>query len=649
MAQNVIEKIVQAHAVGLKPGHEVRAGDYVTITPDHVMTHDNTSAVLGKFKGLGITRIHDARQPVFTLDHNIQDLGDANQAKYRTIAAFAAEHGIDAYPAGRGIGHQVMIEEGYAKPGALCVASDSHSNTYGGVGALGTPVVRTDAAALWATGAVWWQVPFAVKVTLLGKLRPGVTGKDAIITLCGLYNQGEVLNTVLEFAGPGVATLSIEERLTIANMTTEWGALVGWFPVDDVTVAYMESRCAYLQSRGITDRITEADIAAWRAQPPCSDPDAVYAGEITLDLSQVTPHLSGPDTVQAMSSLAELEAQRVKVDKAYLLSCTNARTQDLEAAAAVVRGKKVAAHVQMYVSAASALIEDELKQSGAWQTLLDAGAIALPSGCGPCIGLGIGLLEDGEVGISATNRNFKGRMGSRSAKAYLASPAVVAASALAGYIAGPAGLDGAGGEAPARDFRTPPADGAAAPKVDVLDGFPAVIEGRLLYLPADNLNTDGIYSKDYTYREDMTPAQMAAVVMENYDPQFAGIVHTGDVVCAGFNFGTGSSREQAATALMAAGIRLVIAGSYSQTYLRNAINNGFLCVECPDFARALFDHHRGGEGRKTVVDDEPLKLDVAGSTITWRGRSFRFLPLGTPVQRIVLAGGVENMVRAGTA
>ncbi len=646
MPQNVIEKIVQAHAVGLKPGHEVRAGDYVTIVPDHVMTHDNSSAVLGKFKGLGITRIHDARQPVFTLDHNIQDLGEANQAKYRTLADFAAEHGIDAYPAGRGIGHQIMIEEGYARPGGLCVASDSHSNTYGGVGALGTPVVRTDAAALWATGTVWWQVPPAVKVTLNGRLRPGVTGKDAIITLCGLYNQGEVLNTVIEFAGPGVATLSIEERLTIANMTTEWGALAGWFPVDEVTLAYMDSRRDWLSSRGITDRVTAADIEAWRASPPRSDADAAYAGEITLDLSQVTPHLSGPDSVQVMASLAELAPQRIRVDKAYLLSCTNARLRDLEEAAAVVRGKKVAPHVKLYVSAASALVEAEAQVTGAWQALLEAGAIALPSGCGPCIGLGTGLLEDGEVGISATNRNFKGRMGSRSAKAYLASPAVAAASARAGFIAGPEGLATDGG-APARDFRVPAGAGGEGPAVDVLPGFPAVIEGRLLYLPADNLNTDGIYGKDYTYREDMTPQQMAAVVMENYDPQFAGLVREGDVVCAGFNFGTGSSREQAATALMAAGVKLVIAGSYSQTYLRNAINNGFLCVECPDFARALHAHHAGGGGRKTIIDDETLSLDVAGSTIRWRGQSFRFLPLGTPVQRIVLAGGVENMVRAG--
>jgi homoaconitate hydratase len=172
MPQNVIEKIVQAHAVGLKPGHEVRAGDYVTIVPDHVMTHDNSSAVLGKFKGLGITKIHDPRQPVFTLDHNIQDQGDANLAKYRTLAEFAETHGIDAYPAGRGIGHQIMIEEGYARPGGLCVASDSHSNTYGGVGALGTPVVRTDAAALWATGTVWWQVPPAVRWSCSGSCVP---------------------------------------------------------------------------------------------------------------------------------------------------------------------------------------------------------------------------------------------------------------------------------------------------------------------------------------------------------------------------------------------------------------------------------------------------------------------------------------------
>ena len=191
MPQTVIEKIVQSHARGLKDGQPVRAGDYVTLVPDHVMTHDNTSAVLGKFEGLGVAAIKDPRQPVFTLDHNIQDLGEANQAKYRRIAEFAAGNGVDAYPAGRGIGHQIMIEEGYAKPGGFCVASDSHSNTYGGVGALGTPVVRTDAAALWATGTVWWQVrgffSSARTVRMLlpstsGLPQPGQTGTFRLAT-----------------------------------------------------------------------------------------------------------------------------------------------------------------------------------------------------------------------------------------------------------------------------------------------------------------------------------------------------------------------------------------------------------------------------------------------------------------------------------
>ena len=294
MAQTVIEKIVQSHAVNLPAGHEVRTGDYVTLTPDHVMTHDNTSAVMAKFAGLGVPKIKDPAQPIFTLDHNIQDLGEANRDKYAAIAEFAASNGVRAFPAGRGIGHQIMVEEGFVKPGGFCVASDSHSNTYGALAALGTPVVRTDAAALWATGTVWWQVPRTIKVVLEGELRSGVTGKDVIITLCGLYNQGEVLNAVLEFAGTGVAGLNMEERLTVANMTTEWGALAGWFPCDDVCLEFMRERQQWLAGRGVTDRISDAELAAWADAPPASDMDAVYAAQIRLDLGAVTPHISGP-------------------------------------------------------------------------------------------------------------------------------------------------------------------------------------------------------------------------------------------------------------------------------------------------------------------------------------------------------------------
>ncbi len=646
MAQTVIEKIVQAHAVELNDHQEVHCGDYVTLVPDHVMTHDNTSAVMGKFKGLGVSKIKNPGQPVFTLDHNIQDLGEENQAKYKAIAQFAAANGVDAYPAGRGIGHQIMIEEGYVQPGGFCVASDSHSNTYGAIGALGTPVVRTDAAALWALGTVWWQIPRTVKVNLNGEMRPGVTGKDVIITLCGMYGQGEVLNAVIEFGGTGIAGLSMEERLTIANMTTEWGALAGWFPVDAVTIQHMKERQGWLKDQGITDRITDEKLASWTSNPPSSDADAWFAAEINLDLSEVTPHISGPHSVQVATSLADFHEKKMAIHKAYLVSCTNSRLGDLEAAAAVVDGEKVADGVELYIAAASRPIQDQAEASGAWAKLLDAGAIALPPGCGPCIGLGTGLLEAGQVGISATNRNFRGRMGSRDAEAYLASPGVVVASALAGFITGPAGMQLRGND-PARDFQEFPARDTPAAAVEILEGFPVGLEGRALILPTNNLNTDGIYSKDYTYREDITREMMAQVVMENYDPDFAGLVQKGDVVVSGYNFGTGSSREQAATALQAAGIQLVIAGSYSQTYLRNAINNGFVCVECPALSDAMLASVKDAAdaGKRTVVADDNLKIDFAASIATWRGTEYRFSPLGKPVQEVVIAGGVENQVR----
>jgi homoaconitate hydratase len=257
----------------------------------------------------------------------------------------------------------------------------------------------------------------------------------------------------------------------------------------------------------------------------------------------------------------------------------------------------------------------------------------------------VGLLEEGEVGISATNRNFRGRMGSRDAEAYLASPAVVTASALKGYITGPDELE-LQDAVPQRNIVVHAAPAGRAEAVEILDGFPAGHDGRLVWLPTDNLNTDGIYSKDWTYREDVTKEKMAEVVMENYDPDFAGLVAEGDVLVAGYNFGTGSSREQAATALQAAGIKLVIAGSYSQTYLRNAINNGFVCVECPAFVDALKAGIAAGESDRTIIPGDTVTLDFAGSTVTWQGQTFGFSPLGGPVQEVVIAGGVENQVRA---
>jgi homoaconitate hydratase len=640
MPQTIVEKIAQTH-LAEGPKRPLRTGDFVSIRPHRVMTHDNTSAVMSKFKGIGAKKVHDPHQIVFTLDHDIQNRDDANLKKYRAIEAFAKEQGIDFYPAGSGIGHQIMVERGYVVPGSFVVASDSHSNMYGALGAVGTPIVRTDAAAVWATGEFWWQIPRSVQVVLEGELATGATGKDVIITLCGLYNHDEVLNAAVEFTGPGVASLSMDARLSISNMTTEWGPLVGWFPVDDVTIRYLKGVHQRLKATGV-ERFTEADIERWAKSPPQADADAVYAARITLDLSQVTPHVSGPDTVQVMASLAEMEKQHVAIQKAYLVSCVNSRLEDLAAAADVLQGKKVAPGVKFYLGAASAWVQQEAERRGIWQTLLDAGANPLPAGCGPCIGLGVGLLEPGEVGISATNRNFKGRMGSRDAKCYLASPEVVAASAVAGYIRGPHSM---ADRAPARSYKEF-ATGAAAEKVEILPGFPERVRGRLVFMPQDNVNTDAIYGKDYTYRDDMTREMMAKVVMENYDPQFAARTQAGDVIVSGFNFGTGSSREQAVTCLKAKGIPLVIAASFSQTYLRNAYNNGFLCIEVPELVNRLREQFAKeiAAKEKTLIPGDEINIDFTSGLIDWRGEKFAFPALGSVPQSLVIAEGVENLV-----
>ncbi|NQV36794.1 MAG: homoaconitase [Candidatus Marinimicrobia bacterium] len=651
MKQNLIEKIAQRYAVGLEDGQTVQAGDYITISPVHILTHDNTGAVMGKFKSIGATKTANPRQPMFALDHNVQDTSDANKEKYARIEAFAKEMGVDFYPAGTGIGHQMMIDEGYAFPGSMAVASDSHSNMYGGVGCLGTPVVRTDAAAIWATGKTWWQVPPVAKVELTGELLSGVTGKDVIITLAGYFNNDEVLNHALEFTGTGIASLSIEQRLSIANMTTEWGALVGVFPIDNRVIVWLNDRYDRILKRGLFGvpsdsdgngfhpRINKDTIADLDKNKPVTDTNAYYSKTITLDLSTVSPHVAGPDNVKTMTSVMDMETKGMKINKAYLVSCVNSRVEDLAAAAEVVKGKKVADHVEFYVAAASAEVQKESEKRGDWQTLIDAGAKTMLPGCGQCIGLGTGLLEAGEVGISATNRNFKGRMGSRDAQAYLASPAVVAASALVGKIASPTSFETISTDATIKENIKEKSEGSS---VSLMDGFPETVEGELLFCPADNLNTDGIYPGKYTYIDDFTAEQQAEVVMENYDPEFGHIAEKGDILVSGFSFGSGSSREQAATALKYRGIQLVVAGSFSQTYKRNAINNGYLVIEAPELVEDL---KRIGNAALTIRTGITATINFKKAEIRTDQKTYSISPVGLAAQELILENGLESWVK----
>jgi len=650
MGLTLVEKIAARHADGLAPGTVVHSGDFVSIRPRHVMTHDNTGAVIPKFKQIGATAIADPAQPVFAIDHDIQNVTPKNLEKYANIEKFAREHGIDFYPAGTGISHQVMVEQGYVVPGAMVVASDSHSNLYGAAAALGTPVVRTDAASIWATGVTWWQVPKVAKVVLKGTLSPGVVGKDVIIALCGLFNKDEVLNHAVEFAGDGVANLPMSARMTIANMTTEWGALAGVFPFDEVTVNYLRSRVREFTNpkrpgtQGPKSRsgYTDADINAWwtNRREISADADAEYAIELELDLATVVPHVSGPNEVKTMVSLPEMERKHVSIQKAYLLSCVNARFEDLHDAAEVVRAKggHVADGVEFYLAPASAEVQARSESTGDWQTLIGAGAIALPPGCGACIGLGRGLVQKGEIAISATNRNFKGRMGDRDAYVYLGSPAVVAASALAGFICAPRNFTERAAGTAVRRAQSKPKPPAS---VEIMAGFPPSVSGRVLFIDKDNLNTDGIYGSKHTYRDDMTPAEMAAVTFENYDPNFNMLYQKGDVVVGGLNFGSGSSREQAATALKFKGIPCVIAASFSETYKRNAFNNGFVVFECPE----LVSHLRATlKNRAPTTVASEITIDYAKSILTIDGKSFHFPPLSPAAQELIVVGGAENLV-----
>lgn len=678
------EKIVARHIAGdADPASSVaRQGDFVLIRPRRILTHDNTSAVIPKFHALFDSReaaaIHDPSQPVLALDHDIQNHTPENLGRYATIERFARVHALEFHRAGSGIGHQLMLERGHVIPGSLVVASDSHANAYGAFGALGAPVVRTDAAVIWATGHTWWHIPPVINVRLLNALAPGVTGKDIILSLCARFPR-DAENAAVEFTGDGLHTLSISDRIAIANMTTEWGAIACVMEPDDAVDSYLASRRLHPET--------------WSALPRRADPDAHYAHTIDLDLASIEPMITGPNRTDIATNARTLAAQRIPIDVAYLLSCVNARLPDLEAAALILRGRRVHSRVRFYIAAASAQIQRDAEAQGIWQTLLASGATPLPSGCGPCIGLGEGTLKPGETAISATNRNFPGRMGDRSAQVYLASPAVVAASALAGYITTPALLPDEetthhrGTEnTETRDWKrdqgqsvrevagqtltpsttsptrpeqltasspgvalrpTPPRRTTAVSSASASSSLP-----RALLIPEPDLSTDAIYAGRHTYRPEMTPAEMAAAIFENLDPvgtpPVAPHIARGDIILAGRNFGRGSSREQAATALKHAGIAAVIAVSANATYLRNAINNGLLVLESPELEPILpFLCNSASPAHPRLGPS--VTLDLESSTLVLHTRTPVSLPLRplAPFMRALLnSGGVEPWARS---
>jgi homoaconitate hydratase len=362
-----------------------------------------------------------------------------------------------------------------------------------------------------------------------------------------------------------------------------------------------------------------------------ADPDARYAAAITVDLSTVTPVITGPDSPAA----APASERAVEIDKAFLVGCANARSTDLAAAAQVLRGRKVHPRVKFYVAAASRRIQDEAVRSGVWDVLVDAGARTLPPGCAMCIGLGEGVLESGEVAVSATNRNYPGRMGAVGAEGWLASPRAVAEAALSGEIrVGPSRM--------AATFEAGPAESAVPVDRHLVAGFPERLEGRAVFLPADDLDTDQIYPSTAVYRE-LDPAAMGALLLRNHDPDFAEKLTGATILVGGFRFGCGSSREQAATAIAHAGIRLVITGSLARSFRRNAANHGLLCIEAPGFVEQL---QRAHAGQRAFALEDAITVDFREAILHHGGRDFDFDRPPALLQELHVDGGALGRMQA---
>lgn len=399
---------------------QVAVSQIVTVRPDHLLTHDNTSAIIGKIgPELEQYGLVSRDLPVIVLDHVVPAASEKNAAGHKKIREFVKKYKVNNFfDIGEGICHQVVYEKGFALPGGIILGSDSHTCSYGAVGTFSSGIDRTEAAALLLTGETWLKVPPTIKITLKGALKPQVTAKDIVLSIIGDIGADGATYCAVEFHGD-IASLSMDDRFTIANMGIEMGGKIAVFPVDAVTEAFFGEN-------GI-------DISG---HPPVwADPDASYLRELTYDLSAIEPVIAAPHTVDNVKPVSELEG--LPVDQCFIGTCTNGRLSDLKIAADILKGKKVSPDTRLLILPASRTVLREAMEAGYITSLIEAGGVLLPTGCGPCLGAHQGALAPGEKCLSTANRNFKGRMGCKEAEIYLAGPSVVAASALTGKITDP--------------------------------------------------------------------------------------------------------------------------------------------------------------------------------------------------------------------
>ena len=406
-------------ALGKAAGYPVKAGEVVTVEPHFCMSHDNAAPIARTFKKIGVPKVWKPDHIVFILDHAIPAPTDEHAQNHKEIREFSAAQGIEHFydvTSKGGVCHQKMCEEGFALPGLVMIGSDSHTCTYGAYGAFSTGIGRSEMAAAWATGKIWFRVPESIKVTVTGSFKKGVSAKDLILKIIGDIKADGADYMSVEFHGPGIHAMSLAERMTLCNMGIEMGAKNAVCPPDDKVLADIQGK-----------EKTKDCEALW------ADDDAAYAKELAYDLGTLVPCVAKPHTVDNYASIDDVKG--TPIHQAFLGSCTNARIEDLRQAAAILKGKQVA--VRTIVIPASWVVYRQAMAEGLVEVFLDAGCVLTNPGCGPCMGNHEGILAPGEACISTANRNFKGRMGNKESFIYLASPMTVAASALTGKISDP--------------------------------------------------------------------------------------------------------------------------------------------------------------------------------------------------------------------
>ncbi|WP_300160798.1 aconitate hydratase [Solidesulfovibrio sp.] len=640
MPLNLTQKIIKDHLVA----GEMTPGSEIALRIDQTLTQDATGTMAYlQFEAIGLPRVR-TELSVSYVDHNTLQMGFRNPDDHAYLRTVAAKYGIIFSPPGTGICHQLHLEN-FAKPGKTLVGSDSHTPTAGGVGAMAMGAGGLSVALAMAGEAYVIAMPKVVKVNLTGSLTGWATAKDVILKLLGMLTVKGGVGKVIEYAGPGVATLSVPERAVITNMGAELGATTSIFPSDAATKAF-------LTAMGRPGDFTE--LAA--------DPDATYDEVMEIDLSSLVPMAAAPHMPDRAVTIAELAG--MKVDQSCIGSCTNSSYADLMAVADILEGKRIEPSTDLLIAPGSKQVLKMLAARGRIDALLDAGARILECACGPCIGMG-GSPVSGGVSARTFNRNFEGRSGTQDAKVYLVSPQTAAMAALHGAFTDPAGW----GEAPAKaelpadapDIRSlfvyPPADGAGVdirrgPNIAPLPPFtplPAVIEAQVALKVGDDITTDHILpaGAQITALRSNIPA-ISEYIFSRVDAEFVPRIKKlgKGVILGGENYGQGSSREHAALGPRYLGVAAVVAKSLARIHRANLVNFGILPLLLADPA----DYDRIPAGAAITLATGTL---TAGGTATMAVAGVGDVAVKNDLTaqelEIIRAGGLLNRVRGARA